>query len=432
MISGSIIIIYIQFYLLLYTLFVLSIFGMDIKQSATVVASTTTINMKAYVQSFRQSLFQPTLYAQNRHWQTIVGSGALSQKFFGPPERPFDVIEERIETKDNDFFDVEYKTDFETSSKVVILLHGLESNTKGGIMTKLTVAFQSKGFACCLVSFRSCNGIQNRNPGAYHLGFTDDLKQLVDIIHNRYPTKSIYLTGFSLGANVVLKFLGELSETAHSYHIRGAAVMCVPFDPEACQKIIDKGFSKLVYTGNFLNTLKRKAEVQHALHPTSFDLNAVLSATTMGEFDNAFIAKIYGFKDNIDYYRQTGAKRWLRHIRVPTIAMNARDDPFFDEKALPCAVQDVGDLAPVRMIYHEYGGHCGFYTQQKYMGYDQQQSLPTSTPCIGGDPDISSNRDVEHVEYAKVPVHGWLAEELARILEYFDHFPMLPDVSPNV
>lgn len=396
---------------------------MDIKKSTSSTALTTAINIKVYVQSFRQSLFQPTLYAQNRHWQTIVGSGALSQKFFGAPERPFDVIEERIETKDNDFFDVEYTTDFEISSKVVILLHGLESNTKGCIMTKLATAFQSKGFACCLVSFRSCNGVQNRNPGAYHLGFTDDLKQLVEIIHNRYPTKSIYLTGFSLGANVVLKYLGELSDTAHNYHIRGAAVMCVPFDPEACQKMIDKGFSKLVYTGNFLNTLKKKAEVQHALHPTSFDLNAVLSSTTMGEFDNAFIAKIYGFKDNIDYYRQTGAKRWLRHIRVPTIAMNARDDPFFDEDALPCPVQDVGDLAPVRMIYHDYGGHCGFYTQQKYMGYDQQ-SISTSSSCII-DQDIPPHYDVDiECNYAKVPAHGWLAEELARILEYFDDIPL--------
>jgi len=407
------IIIYIQFY----TLAALSVDSMDVKKT-----TTTTINLKAYVQSFPQSLFQPFFYEQNRHWQTIVGSGAISQKFFGPPKRPFNVIEERIETKDNDFFDVEYTTDFEISRKIVILLHGLESNTKGGIMTRLAVAFQSKGFACCLVSFRSCNGIQNRNPGAYHLGFTDDLKQLVEIIHERYPMKSIYLTGFSLGANVVLKYLGELSETANNYNIRGAAVICVPFDPAACQKMIDKGFSKLVYTGNFLNTLKKKAEIQHALHPTSFDLQAVLSATTMGEFDNAFIAKIYGFKDNMDYYNQTGAKRWLRYIRVPTIAMNARDDPFFDEAALPCAIQDVGDLAPVRMIYHEYGGHCGFYTQQKYMGYDQQKSsISTLTQGIGA-PDSSDDVDVE---YAKVPDHGWLAEELARILEYFDRIPLL-------
>ena len=259
------------------------------------------------------------------------------------------------------------------------------------------------------------------------MGFTDDIKQLVEIIHDRYPTKDIYLTGFSLGANVVLKYLGELSESASNYRIRGAAVTCVPFDPEACQTVIDSGFSRLVYTNNFLNTLKKKAEIQHAYHPTSFDINAVRAATTMGEFDNAFIASIYGFKDKIDYYRQTGSKRWLRHIRVPTIAINARDDPFFDEKALPCAINDVGDLAPVRMIYHDYGGHCGFYTQQQYMGFDRQNS---STPSIVENDDdrefkvdtnLASNNP--QVEYAKVPPHGWLAEELARILEYFDRIP---------
>jgi predicted alpha/beta-fold hydrolase len=131
-----------------------------------------------------------------------------------------------------------------------------------------------------------------------------------------------------------------------------------------------------------------KAEAQHKRFPDAFDIEAVRNCTTIGEFDDAYIARIYNFKDRYDYYRQCGSKWFLPTIRVPTFAINAIDDPFIDERALPTPA-DVGD-APVRLIYHAHGGHCGFSTDQ--------MSIEADAP--------------------PVPAHGWIAEEIARCLEH--------------
>ena len=120
--------------------------------------------LKEIVNEFNPSKFEPSYLYRNNHWQTIVGTGALQSKFFGQPVRPFKVTKERFDTLDGDFFDVEYTEDFADrhSDKSVLLLHGLESTTEGTIMTSLTTAFLAKGFSCCLVSFRSCSGEENR------------------------------------------------------------------------------------------------------------------------------------------------------------------------------------------------------------------------------------------------------------------------------
>lgn len=131
-----------------------------------------------------------------------------------------------------------------------------------------------------------------------------------------------------------------------------------------------------------MRTLKAKAEKQHKKFPQAFDIDAIRRCSAIGDFDDAYIAKIYGFEDKIDYYRKTGSKWWLSKIRVPSIAVNAVDDPFIEASSLP-GEADVG-AAPVRLIYHEKGGHCGFVS-----------------------------RDNEHP-------HGWLAEELGRALKHID------------
>lgn len=239
---------------------------------------------------------------------------------------------------------------------------------------------------------------------------------------------------------MVLKFLGELGDEAESKGIYGAAVTCVPFDPIASQGKLDQGFSRAVYSANFLASLKAKAELEILRFPGSFDIATVRSCINLGDFDEAYIARIYGFRDKVDYYRQSGAKWWLSKIRVPVVAINARDDPFIEESSLPTAL-DVGEVAPVRLIYHDYGGHCGFSTNQRYMGYEASSSSATvvaagggvagtlkagaadSSAADGGD-DVSATTAattsvaVATVDVQLVPPHGWLAEELSRFLSH--------------
>lgn len=249
-------------------------------------------------------------------------------------------------------------------------------------MTRMATAFRSKGFGFALISFRGCSGEDNDSPGSYHFGFTTDIRHLVNEMHERYPDKKLYLSGFSLGGNVILKYLGELGDKAIELNIVGAIVVSVPFDPVASQPKLDSGFSRAVYSENFLKTLKAKAELKYKRFPGSFDIEAIRACKTIGDFDQAFIAPVFGFKDKIDYYRQTGSKWWLNKIRVPAICINARDDPFIEETALPDD-SHVGDIAPVRLIYHDKGGHCGFLSHEK------------------------------------VP-NGWLAEEMSRALLHID------------
>jgi hypothetical protein len=389
------------------------------------------------VRSFEATKFNPDILLSHPHLQTIIP--ALT-----PFPRTFQCKREKILTSDGDFFYVDFTISTENDADntyndaIVVLLHGLESNMESPLMTKITSAFLAKGFSnCCLVSFRGCTGEENITPGAYHLGFTKDVHHLIEILHSRYPDKKIYLAGFSLGGNVALKFLGELGSRAKDKNIFGGVVTCVPFDPIASQGKLDENmFNRMVYSNNFLKTLKVKAEKQIIKFPGSFDIEKIRQCNTIGEFDDAYIAKIYGFKDREDYYRQSGSKWWLPKISVPCIAINARDDPFIEESSLPSdedlidkdiysnlrsigisfsrslssqdishsrddrtlsiersrpvaadSVEDVDmaiAMAPIRLIYTDNGGHCGFMS-----------SL-----------------------FENVPKHGWLAEELSRALEH--------------
>jgi uncharacterized protein len=355
-----------------------------------VVMSAAPLTQRDLVQSFESRIFTPLggsadPIRANCHYQTIIGSEILPAKLLGRVfPRGFETTTERIRTPDSDWFDIELTRNVDDPCKdIVIILHGLESSTKGPLVTKMATAYLNLGLACVLVSFRGCGGEENETPGGYHLGFTSDLDLITTILHQRYPSKFLYLSGFSLGGNVALKFLGELGPAAKKRGIVGAAVTCVPFDPVASQGKLDKGVNRILYSENFLATLKKKAERQIAKFPGSFDIERVRKCRTIGEFDDEFISKIYNFEGKEDYYRRNGAKWWLSKICVPTVAINARDDPFIEESSLPTRI-DVGE-APVRLIYVDHGGHCGFIANK-----------------------------LEDVERET----GWLAHELARFVSF--------------
>jgi len=355
---------------------------------------------------------------KNKHWQTIVGTGALRKAITGKdlPERNIEVISERFRTRDGDFYDVDFsKVHFAPDAPkelleapIVIILHGLEATYRGGMTTKMAEEFLAQGFAPVFYSFRGCSGALNQTPGAYHVGFTLDINELTVELKLRYPNRKMYLSGFSLGGNVSLKYLGQLgNRAAADRHIFGAVTMSVPYDATGAGAAIDDGINKYIYAANFLKTLKKKAEIQHKLYPDAFDIGKVRAAQTIGEFDNAYIAAIYRYKDQFDYYTQNGSKAWIPKIRVPVVSINAKDDPFIPEKTLPDPVKDV-ENAPVRLIYTQHGGHCGFVASPRSR---QQQA---STPVNAGSglvatearKDISGNDD------------RWIAVEMARALKH--------------
>jgi len=286
-----------------------------------------------------------------------------------------------------DFFsvDIKYASERKTtlqsveSNGLVVLIHGLESNSNSSLSTDMAAAYLNDGLDVVCINFRGCCGSPNDTIGGYHLGFTDDLKHFLKIISNLwdedelFEKRPIYLSGFSLGANVVTKCLGELGEAALTlYNIHGAAVCGAPFDCERNIKYFESpGFNRAVYSQNFLKTLKKRAQEQLDQHcdgdpnTTAFDYQRAMAATTVAEVENAFIAPIYGFRDNIDYYRCTSCYYYLPGVAVPLYIINAQDDPFFDPEFYPIEeTVDGGSLAPVKLLRTKHGGHLGYLFHQ--------------------------------------------------------------------
>ncbi len=194
-------------------------------KSASSLLDIAISHNKTIVNSFISRKFHPKrgLFSilSNCHVQTIVGSEAIRSKTLGGFGRTFETVEENIQTPDGDNFDIEISTNIDSYCKgIVVVCHGLESNIKGPMVNKMAAAFIQSGFGCCLISFRGCNGRENDRPGAYHLGFTTDLAQVVAMLNDRYRGVPLYLSGFSLGGNVCLKYLGELGERAREKNIR--------------------------------------------------------------------------------------------------------------------------------------------------------------------------------------------------------------------
>lgn len=286
-----------------------------------------------------------------------------------------------------DFFtvDIKYaslrKTMFQSveSNGLVILVHGFESNSNSSLSTDMASAFRSDGMDVICINFRGCCGTPNETLGGYHLGFTEDLRYLLKLISERihedalFEKRPIYLSGFSLGANVVTNCLGELGEAALTlYNIHGAAVCGAPFDVERNSKFLDSpGFNRNVYSQNFLKTVKKRVQYQleqicdGEINTTAFDYQGAMAATTVADFESAFIAPVYGFSDNIDYYRCTSCYYFMPGVAVPLYIINAADDPFFDPEYSPIEeTVDGGALAPIKLLRTKHGGHLGFMFHQ--------------------------------------------------------------------
>jgi len=345
--------------------------------------------------SFEPSTFNPYPLFSNQHVQTVAATflrqvpeinyfNSFSDTIQGllkaqnQEKQQFWDKRERMDTPDGDFFHVDYKlhNDDESSKGMVVLCHGLESNSDSNLSRDMAQAYYNKGLDVACLNFRGCCGNDNDLLGGYHLGFTDDVLLFLNVLKSRSTSSTpqpLYLSGFSLGANVILKALGELGmEAVDKYNIQGATAFCVPFDAERNAPFLGQpGFNQIVYCGNLLKTLRNRALFQLDLHcdgdvnTDKFDYEGVMNAKTITDFDEAFVARVYGFDSAIDYYRKTSCIRFLPDIAVPTYILTARDDPFMDPTHFPVEVtSEGGGPAPIKMVGTQHGGHCGYIFHQ--------------------------------------------------------------------
>ena len=273
---------------------------------------------------------------------------------------PLPYRRERWETPDNDFIDLDW---IEAASPervnihtpLVVLFHGLEGSSKSHYALALMHALSAIGWCGVVVHFRGCSGEPNRLPRAYHSGDSDEIDWILHRLKQKHPGRPLYAAGVSLGGNALLKWLGERESSAASL-VCAATAISAPIDLAACGHNLGRGFNRL-YTRHFLRTLKPHAVARLKRFPGLFDENRLNEASTVYEFDNVVTGPLQGFANADDYWRRASCKPWLTGIRLPTLVLNAQNDPFLPSHALPRPDQV---STRVTLDFPREGGHVGF------------------------------------------------------------------------
>jgi predicted alpha/beta-fold hydrolase len=250
-----------------------------------------------------------------------------------------------------DFIDVDFVDGAGPDSPFVLLFHGLEGSSNSHYARGLMAAVQARGWHGAIPHFRGCSGEANLAPRFYHSGDAEELDWIIRRLRPRF-TGPFYVAGVSLGGNALLRWLGEQQ---HGAEVVDAAVsVSAPLDLAAGGAALSSGFNR-IYTRMFLDTLKPKALAKLERFPGLFDRAALLASTDLYSFDNVVTAPLHGYRDTDDYWHRASAKHVLHDITVPTLVLNARNDPFLPGKHLPASA------APsVRLEYPATGGHVGF------------------------------------------------------------------------
>jgi len=301
--------------------------------------------------SLAPGTYRPAWWLPNRHAQTLWGR-------FARRLPPLGTRRECWETPDDDFLEIERLDPPVRDAPELILLHGLEGTAQSHYARGTLAEAQRRGWGAHLLLFRSCGDAINRARRLYHSGETSDLAFVVDRVLEEQPRAPIVLAGYSLGGNVLLKWLGERG-THVPPRIRGAVAVSVPFDLARGSRHIQQGFAR-VYQAHFLRSLKRKIRGKLVQFPDVADPARVAAAQTLYEFDHVVTGPLHGFTGADDYYTRSSSVRYLDRIRIPTLLLSAIDDPF-----LPAAVLDdvraIAERTPALTVeFAARGGHVGF------------------------------------------------------------------------
>ena len=237
-----------------------------------------------------------------------------------------------------------------------LLLHGLEGCASSNYIVGLRVGFAALGWNVAIMEFRSCDGTMNSAPRLYHSGETTDLEFAIGELERRHAVQELVLAGFSLGANVIGKWLGERGDAVPAAVV-AAALVSPPFDLTISGPHIDRAFGGL-YVRRFLGTLIPKGIAKARQFPNLLNEQKIRDSRTFEDFDTWATAALHGFEDAWDYWRKVGCGQFLPHVRVPTLIVASADDPFNPVESMPVAAcEDSPWLVP---RFTEAGGHVGF------------------------------------------------------------------------
>lgn len=320
-----------------------------------------------HFQSASRSTFRAPWWLPGGNAQTIYAALAA-------PAPRVRYRRERWDTPDADFVDVDWldsraegpargrrdestsaPTGASTDAPLVVLFHGLEGSSGSHYARAVMAAARARNWRGAVPHFRGCGGEPNRLPRAYHSGDSAEVDWLLRRFRSAAGAAPLFAIGVSLGGNVLLKWLGEHGAAARDI-LAAAAAVSAPVDLTAAGNALGRGFN-LVYARHFLATLKRKTAAKIARFPGLADAAAVARSRTLREFDDLVTAPLHGFRDASDYWLRSSAKPLLGEIRVPTLIVHARNDPFHPGAHLPGHGEVSADVV---LDFPDTGGHVGF------------------------------------------------------------------------
>lgn len=286
---------------------------------------------------------------RNRHIQTVYPfffrwvNGVVYQR-------------ERVETDDGDFLDLDWSC--VGSRSLAVLSHGLEGDSHRYYVRGMVKALNSVNIDALAWNYRGCSGEPNRLLRMYHNGVIDDLHRVVTHAIKNGGYQTIYLVGFSLGGNLNLLYLGKWSVHIPS-QVRAAVVFSAPCDLTDAANQLERR-ENAIYMKRFLRSLGKKIRAKKARFPQAFDDMQNSRIKTFRQFDDRYTAPIHGFADAQDYWTQCSSRPWLKRVKIPTLIVNAKDDPFLTGGCYP--LKECRENPNIQLEIPLYGGHLGFVT----------------------------------------------------------------------
>jgi uncharacterized protein len=295
----------------------------------------------------KSSYTAPPFYLFNGHLETIIPS--IWRKIEG-----IRYTREKIDTPDGDFLNLDWST--VGANQLLIISHGLEGDSERHYAKALVKLFNGNGWDVLVWNNRTCGGELNLRPILYHHGASYDLDSVVRHVLSTCCYDEIALAGISMGGAQTLKYLGEKGEGLPN-KISKAAVYSVPCNlPSSAETL--KYRSNLFYKNRFLGKLKKKMALKAEQFPDLIDRDLLERVTDFDAFDTFFTAKLHGFADADDFYRSVSADNWMHNIAIPTLIINALNDPLLGKECYPIKLAE--SSSELLLEIPKRGGHTGF------------------------------------------------------------------------
>jgi predicted alpha/beta-fold hydrolase len=308
------------------------------------------------------SNYNPPVLFRHGHFSTIYNG--LIRKVTGLTQ-----TRERILLSDGDFLDLDWSYATVPSKRVCIIIHGLEGDAQRAYVKGAAKILNENTFNVCAINLRGCSGEPNERYRSYHSGATEDLQDVIRHVLGMDRFSQIYLYGFSLGANLILKYLGENGDIPNE--IKAAAAISVPCQlADSLAQLLQ--FKNVLYAKRFKGNLIDKLKIKEELFPDKIAKQDIKRVKTLKDFDDIYTSKAHGFKDAMDYYAKSSCLQFLPSVTVPCLIVNAANDSFLGKACYP--IKEAEHNKNLHLEIPKYGGHVGFYGDRN-ITYTERRSL---------------------------------------------------------